>query len=1216
MTNADADLNLLVGLLAAQDDPRSREALVAAVKDWARARPSSLGEFLGARGLLGDPEDRTRASVAALATVAAIPGDDERGTLDDPRPSLAALPAGPDTLGDRFATRVDGGAGDSSADPPGVTGRVAWRPGAGRRFHRVRLHAKGGLGAVFVAHDEELRREVALKEIQERHADEPGSRARFLLEAEITGGLEHPGIVPVYSLGCYPDGRPFYAMRFVRGESLNEAIERFHAADGPDRDPGERALALRGLLGRFVDACNAVGYAHSKGVLHRDIKPANIMLGPHGETLVVDWGLAKALGRPDLLGEGEEGPLRPSSGPDGLGTVAGLAVGTPQYMSPEQAAGRLDRLGPAGDLYSLGATLYALLTGKPPFDQPNTATVLAAVQRGDFPPPRQRDRSIPAGLEAICLKAMALRPEDRYGTAEALADDVEHWLADEPVSALPERWPGRLARWTRRHRSATLAAGAALVLIAAAAVLAAVLIDEARGRAGRALAAERRALDSERRARESAQAQTALAMDAIREYYTGVGRDVLLSQPEMKALRATLLRAPLDFYGRLRSNLEASGQDDPDTLARLAEADYNLGRLAIDARSNEAAIAPLRQAEALQRRLVALRPADPEFAFRLATTLTLLGGRYAQTGRMEDGKAAHAEAMAICERYARDRPDQPRFENLLAENLQLMADWSWDIGELDRARAYYERAVAIGLRLVRDHPSVIEYADKLAASQNNVHILYAMIGRTREAEASLLASTAIRERQVRRDPGDDEARSNLSSCYQNLGSFYHNTGRLGPAADCFAKALAIQEPLARAQPNVAVYQERLATTLRNMASLHIQARRFDRAEAPARRSVAAWERLVDGHPAMALYARGLADADDLLAQVLVRDGRLDEAGRILVRAERLMERVVREDPALHEASDQWARLVARRGALARESGRPDEAEAHFARAAMRFESLAHEHPSVIGYSLRLAEALRQRGALDERAGREDRAEALYRRALAIAEGLDRDGQESPDVAVLRGEALGDLGRLELGRRGDRAGGLLDRAVGVLEAVLRDKPGHPDATGALAVVLGDRAALRGRSGLHRGALADWDRALALSDGPERAEMALGRACALARAGRVREAVDAARAVERSGPVRGRALIRLAAVDALASAAVPSVAEESARRALERLRQARTDPAYADPAFLVHDLADPDFDPLRSRPEFRDWQRDLAFPALPFAQEPAAGEGDGITPSSRR
>jgi tRNA A-37 threonylcarbamoyl transferase component Bud32/tetratricopeptide (TPR) repeat protein len=346
----------------------------------------------------------------------------------------------------------------------------------------LRPHARGGLGEVFVALDQELHREVALKEIDAKHADDPESRGRFVREAEITGGLEHPGVVPVYGLGRRADGRPYYAMRFIRGETLKDAITRFHQAPRPA--PAHGDLEFRRLLDRFVAVCNAVAYAHSRGVIHRDLKPSNVMLGPYGETLVVDWGLAKAVGRDAV--EGDDGPAEPTlvpvlSDPEGA-TRTGAALGTPAYMSPEQAAGQLDQLGPASDVYSLGATLYALLTGRAPVAGKDAGEILARVQRGDWPAPRQVRPAVPPALNAVCRKALAREPAGRYGSALELAAEVERWLADEPVATWREPWAVRTRRWMRRHRPLVSTAAGVLVVALLGATVGLVLVSGARER--------------------------------------------------------------------------------------------------------------------------------------------------------------------------------------------------------------------------------------------------------------------------------------------------------------------------------------------------------------------------------------------------------------------------------------------------------------------------------------------------------------------------------------------------------------------------------------------------------------------------------------------------------------------------------------------------------------------------------------------------------------
>ncbi|HMP08666.1 MAG TPA: serine/threonine-protein kinase, partial [Lacipirellulaceae bacterium] len=218
--------------------------------------------------------------------------------------------------------------------------------------------------------------------------------------------------------------------------------------------------------------CNAVDYAHSKGVIHRDLKPSNIMLGKYGETLVVDWGLAK------VVGSDEDVALTTRMAPcavdhaGALSTRVGAAIGTPAYMSPEQAAGRNDELGPPTDVYSLGATLYHLLTGEPPHEADESVGVMIAkAEHGQFPRPRELARWVPRPLESICLKALAVEPTARYLSARALADDVQRWLADEPVAAHRERFSERTFRWPRNHRALAASSGVGYLVATAALIV-------------------------------------------------------------------------------------------------------------------------------------------------------------------------------------------------------------------------------------------------------------------------------------------------------------------------------------------------------------------------------------------------------------------------------------------------------------------------------------------------------------------------------------------------------------------------------------------------------------------------------------------------------------------------------------------------------------------------------------------------------------------------
>ncbi len=259
MARGEADRNLLFGVLALQMDFITRDALIAAMNAWVLEKDQPLGRILVARGDLHE-DDFALLDPLVAKHIERHGGDPERSleslsSVSWIRQHLPAI-ADPVLTASLMRLGVARNGEDDAEETASLS--VGDASSAGQRFRILRPHASGGLGEVFVARDAELNREVALKQIKGGHADHPDSRSRFLLEAEITGGLEHPGIVPVYGLGHYPDGRPFYAMRFIRGDSLKEAIERFHRADKqPGRDPGERTLALRQLLRRFVDVCNA-----------------------------------------------------------------------------------------------------------------------------------------------------------------------------------------------------------------------------------------------------------------------------------------------------------------------------------------------------------------------------------------------------------------------------------------------------------------------------------------------------------------------------------------------------------------------------------------------------------------------------------------------------------------------------------------------------------------------------------------------------------------------------------------------------------------------------------------------------------------------------------------------------------------------------------------------------------------------------------------------
>jgi serine/threonine-protein kinase len=910
VSSSTADRNLLFGILALQMDFVSRDALISAMNAWVLQKDRSLADLLVDVGALAladrdllEPLVRRHIeqhgndasqSLASLSSVEWI------------RPALTAL-GKIDADVEQSLNKLAPGRSRTEADPTATASCSGSAGLHGPRFQILRLHARGGLGEVFVANDIELHREVALKQIQGRHSDHPDSRSRFLREAEITGGLEHPGIVPVYGLGHNDDGRPFYAMRFIKGDSLKEAIERFHRSNAAGHSEGERMLELQKLLRRFLDVCNAIAYAHSRGVLHRDIKPGNIMVGQYGETLVVDWGLAKVVGTSEAS---PEATLRPPSASGSSETLPGSAIGTPAFMSPEQAAGRLDQLGPASDVYSLGATLYCLLTGRAPFETTglHIDEILDRVKRGDFPRPRQVRANVPRALEAICTEAMARLPEDRYASPRALADEIERWLADESVSAYREPWWSRLGRWVRRHK-APVAGAAAVLLTALVALTAGFVIVTLQQRE-----TERQRARAERNFHKSS--------EAVDRFLTRIGQERLNDIPQMELLRGALLEDALEFrLGFLRERGDdASSLFDVAHAARQA-ADLQLQLNHLDDATNTSA-----QSIAFLDKLPAWLAREPSYRRERAAVLDIRGRLLATLGQTAGAETAYRQSIDLGSKLVDEQPGSAEDRCHLAAALDHLGLLLHSLGRDPEAEGAWQRGRALCENAPPNVADDSQIQMQSVAISNHLALLLKNTGRIAEAIALYSRAIQTQTELVRQSPAKSHQRDLLATLVGNLADALAGNKQYADAERAYIQARDLAEALRTDYPGFPRYQDRAAVTLHNLARIvQNDPKRFDEARDLLLRGISIQEKLVAAFPTVPDYVAHLGALDDTLAGLFRAQKMFDQTEELYRKSLARRSRLMAEHPQLVDYRGWHAQGLHNLADLLRERGRPREA---------------------------------------------------------------------------------------------------------------------------------------------------------------------------------------------------------------------------------------------------------------------------------------------------
>lgn len=719
-----------------------------------RRCPKCGGEFLA-----GDPAAPCPRCVAGLAF-----GPPEQAINTEPPPPRTASPQSDG----RGARREGSEAGPQHPPPPPApTIRVSAEsfvggdtspPPIGRilgDYELLEEIARGGMGVVFKARQRRLNRMVALKMILRGDLATHNDLIRFRTEAEAAARLQHPNIVAIYEVG-EENSLPYFSMELVPGQSLAQRLD----AGALDPKVAARLMAT---------VARAVHHAHQRGILHRDLKPGNILLDEQGQPHVMDFGLAKIVESDSDL------------------TLSGTIMGTPSYMSPEQASGKSKDLTTTSDIFSLGAILYQLLTGRPPFRAEAFQETLRQVIEDEPPRPRNLQPHLDRDLETICLKSLEKEPQRRYGSAEALADDLDRWLRQEPIQARPASTLDRVAKWTKRHPAIAVLMGVVALLLLTVAIgstVAAVRINREAIRS-RQVAEFLKDMLSGVGPSKALGHDTTMLSEILSNTAARLSKE-LKDQPEVEAeLRNTIG----EVYGALADYTHAEAMHR-QALVALQRANARESAEAATALDDLAIILyyqnKLGDAEQLERRALAMRKKvlGPEHR-HVAISLSNLGSILWDQHRPQEAEAIYKELQALYEKLLRNNPSDAT--SLLEEQIGVLnnlANVLRSEARLPEAETMHREALARYRKLLgKEHPSV-------ATSLNSLALVLQDENKLSEAESFAREGLAMRKRLLGNEHAD------VATSLNSLAGILRKEGKLAEADGLLTNAVAIRRKYA------------------------------------------------------------------------------------------------------------------------------------------------------------------------------------------------------------------------------------------------------------------------------------------------------------------------------------------------------------------------------------------------------------------------------------